>query len=226
MSHTLTDPLPAHVAAGPPPRRLVRLAGALGLAHVVLLLAGIALQDSVLFSEGREGIATTYAGGSLTRSVAGGYVELVGFLLMVPVLVLLSRLLGRAGDGARWASQTALAAGLGYVVITFSPGMAAGAVAMHAVQNGVDVDTAWTMNNLRVVSYVASLMLLGGHAVALGIAAIADRFGTRSVGWFGVLAGVALLTAPLLLGANLHDLSTLVWLLWWVALCVRLLRQR
>ena len=57
---------PGSYPAAPPalPRRLVRVAGALGLTHVVLLLAGIGLQDTVLFSEGREGM-TTYAEGSL-----------------------------------------------------------------------------------------------------------------------------------------------------------------
>ena len=238
MSHTTTQSTtdrPTHprdvvppdgLPAGPPvlSRRMVQVAGALGLTHVVLLLAGIGLQDSVLFSEGREGM-TSYADGSLSRSVAGGYVELIGFLIMLPVLVAVASIVGRSTSGGRWAAQTALLAGLGYVVVTFSPGMAAGAVAMHAAQNGVDVDTAWTLNNLRVISYVLSLMLLGAHAIGVGIAARADRFGTRTVGWFGIATGVVLLTAPLLLAPNLHDLTTLVWAVWWVVLCIRLLRQ-
>lgn len=218
---------PGSYPAAPPvlPRRLVRVAGALGLTHVALLLAGIGLQDTVLFSEGREGM-TTYAEGSLSRSVAGGYVELIGYLLMLPVLVAVAGIVGRRTGGGRWAAQTSLLAGVGYVVLTFSPGLAAGAVAMHATQNGVDLDTAWTLNNLRVVSYVVSLVLLGAHAIGVGIAARSDRFGTRTVGWFGIAAGVVLLAAPLLLAANLHDLTTLVWVVWWVALCIRLLRQK
>ena len=215
----------AAVVPAPFPARLARVAGALGLAHVVLLLAGIAVQDTVLFSDGRDGIAA-YADGILSRTVLGLYVELVGFLLLLPVLVAVAAMVGRRTDGGRWAARTALLAGVGYVVLTFSPGIASGAVAMHAVQNGVDVDTAWTMNNLRVVTYVVSLMLLGAHAIGTGMAAVADRFGTRTVGWTGIVTGVVLLTAPLLLAPNLHDLTTLVWLLWWAGLCVRLLRQK
>lgn len=222
-----TDPPPLATGAGalPPPRRLVRAAGALGLAHVVLLFAGLAVQDTVLFSEGREGMET-YRDGNMALSVLGLYVELLGFLLMLPVLVLLVRLVGRRTEGGRWAAQTGLAAGLGYLVLTFSPGVAAGVVSMHAMQNGVDVDTAWTLNNLRVVTYVASLMLLGVHALATGIAALSDGWGRWAVGWAGVATGAVLLTAPLLLQPNLHDLTTLVWLVWWAVLSVRLLRRK
>ena len=82
---------------------------------------------------------------------------------------------------------------------------------MHAAQNGVGVDPAWAMNNLRIMTYVVSLLLLGVHAIGVGLAARADGFSPRLVGAGGLLVGACLLTAPLLLAAGLHDLATLLW---------------
>jgi hypothetical protein len=208
---------------GTHPAAAWRLAGGLGIAHVVLIFGGLALQAHVRFEDGRSGIAA-YGEGSLPTSVAGGYLELLGFLLLLPVMVFLARAIGRT-PGGRWAAQSALAAGIGYVAITFSPGLAAGATAMHAVHDGSDLDAAWTMNNLRVITYVVSLVLLAGHAIGVAIAARADGFSPRLVGAGGLVAGAALLAAPLLLGVGLHDLSTLVWTVWWLALSVQLLRR-
>ena len=216
-------PPPGATADDPHPPAAWKLAGALGIAHVVLILGGISLQAPVLFEEGRAG-AGRLVDADLPRSVAGGYVELVGFLLLIPVMVFVARAVGRTAIG-RWAAQSALVAGGAYVALTFSPGLAAGATAMHAAQNGVGIDTVWSMNNLRVITYVVSLMLLGAHAIGVGVAARADGFSPRLVGAGGLVAGACLLTAPLLLAAGLHDLATLLWSLWWVGLSVQLMRR-
>jgi hypothetical protein len=208
----------------PIPRRLWQVAGGLGIAHLVLIFAGIGLSTSAMFEEGRAGVAT-YAASGMTRTVAGGFVELLGFVLLIPVLVFLARALGRSPAG-RWAAQSALVAGGAYVALTFSPGLAAGATAMHAAHSGVGVDTAWVMNNLRIITYVVSLMLLGAHAIGVGIAALGDRFSPRLVGAGGLVTGAVLLTSPLLLSAGLQDIPTLIWSLWWVGLSVQLLRRK
>ena len=96
---------------------------------------------------------------------------------------------------------------------------------MHAAQNGVDVDPVWMMNNLRVITYVASLVLLGAHAIGVGVAARADGFSPRLVGAGGLVVGALLLTAPLLLASGLHDVPVLLWSAWWLALSVQLIRR-
>lgn len=219
-THPTVDPV-RDVAV---PRRLWQVAGGLGLAHLVLILAGISMSTGAMFEDGRDGVAK-YVEGSLTQSVAGGFVELLGFLLLVPVLVFLARALGRTPAG-RWAAHSAMVAGGAYVALTFSPGLAAGATAMHAAQSGVPVDTVWVMNNLRIITYVVSLMLLGAHAIGVGIAALGDRFSPRLVGVGGIVTGSVLLASPLLLGAGLQDIPTLVWSVWWVALSVQLIRRK
>lgn len=225
---TLTEPVGAtppttSPAAEPPSRGAWKVAGALGIAHLVIVFGGLAVQTPVLFEEGRAGVER-YATADLTRTVAGGYVELLGFLLLIPVMVFVARSIGRTPTG-RWAAVTALVAGGGYVAMTFSPGLAAGATAMHAVDNGVGLDAAWMMNNLRVITYVMSLALLGAHAIGVGIAARTDHFSPRLVGIGGVLTGALLLAAPLLLPAGLHDVPMLVWSVWWLALSVQLVRR-
>jgi hypothetical protein len=227
MTQSLARHLPVHdEPARPLPSTLWRAAGLMALAHVVLLFAGIALQNGARLDEGVAGIERAYVDGNLARTMTGGYVELVGFVLMLPVLVFLSRAIGRRTEAGRWATQTALFAGVAYVAITFAPGMAAGAAAMYSAQNGAEVETALVMNNLRVLSYVASLLLLGTHAIGLGIAAVNDRVFARWVGWGGIVTGAVLFVAVALTGYNLHDLGTLVWLVWWVGLAVCLLRHR
>jgi hypothetical protein len=200
-----------------------RVAGGLGIAHVVLIFAGLSLQSVALFDEGRDGVAAL-AQGNLPLTVLGGYIDLLGFVLLLPVMVFLARTIGGSATG-RWAAQTALAAGIAYVALTFSPGLAAGATAIQGIHNEADVDAAWLMNNLRVITYVVSLVLLGVHAIGVAVAARADRFSPRWVGIGGLGVGAALMSAPLLLASGMHDVATLLWTLWWVGLSVQLLRR-
>ena len=209
------------------PARLWKAAGALGLAHVVLILTALALQAHALYEDGREGIAA-YATGDLARSVVGGYADLAAFLVLIPTLVILARGIGRRTEVGRVAALSALVAGTGYVVLTFSPGLAAGATSMLGAQAGADLDATWLMNNLRVVTYVMSLVLLGAHAVGLAVAARADgpgAPGSRLIGVGGFVVGGTLVACPALLAVGAQDLPVLVWIVWWVAVSVHLLRR-
>ena len=209
------------------PARLWKAAGALGLAHVVLILTALALQAHALYEDGREGMAA-YATGDLARTVVGGYADLTAFLVLIPTLVILARGIGRRTEVGRVAALSALVAGTGYVVLTFSPGLAAGATSMLGAQAGADLDATWLMNNLRVVTYVMSLVLLGAHAVGLAVAARADgpdAPGSRLIGVGGFVVGGTLVACPALLAVGAQDLPVLAWIVWWVAVSVHLLRR-
>jgi hypothetical protein len=208
------------------PRKLWQLAGGLALAHVVLLLAGIALQDSALFADGTAGIREAYVEGSLSRTLTGLGVESLGFLAMVPVVVFLGRALGRRTESGRWAAQTGLACGVGYVVVTFAVGFPAGAASMYGAQHGLDVDTAFAINNVRIFSYFLSLALLGVNTLVVAALARAEDLAPRLVGWGGLATGALLVAAPALAPLGLQDVATLVWIVWWVALAVVMLRRR
>jgi Domain of unknown function (DUF4386) len=208
------------------PRRLWQVAGGLAIAHVVLILAGIMLQDGPLCSDGPEGIQSQYVEGDMARTFTGGLIESVGFLLLVPVLVFLSRALGRSSETGRWAAQTGLMCGIGYVVVTFAVGFPAGAAAMYGAQHGLDVDTAFAINNIRILGYFLSLMLLGGQTLAVAVTAFSDRIATRWLGVGGVVTGIALLLAAPFASIGQQDWATLIWMVWFVGMAVVLLRHQ
>ena len=206
------------------PSALWRVAGALALAHVLLMLVGIITSGTPTLHEGQEGIEHSYVEGSLTRIFTGGYIETIAFVLLIPVLVFLGRAFGGSA-AASWASQSAAAAGLGYVAVVVGSGFAAGAASAWGAAHGLELELALTINNIRNFAYFLSLALLGAHAVGLGLAALSDRRMTRWVGWGGIGTGAVLLTATPAAAIGLQDYATLVWLVWWVGLGVLMLRR-
>ena len=209
-----------------PPRQLWRVAGWLALVHVASIVVGIALQNGPRFDEGTEGIRRGYVEGDLTRIMTGGIIEAFGFVLLLPVLVFLARAFGRSTELGRWATQTALVAGAGYVAVTMAVGFPAGAAALYGAQHGLDLDAAFAINNIRIFGYFLSLSLLGAHAVGLAVAALQDGVMRRWLGWGGLVTGAALFAAVPATGIGAQDLGTLVWMVWWVGLAVCLLRHR
>jgi hypothetical protein len=210
----------------PGPRWLWRLAGALVLAHVVLIPVGLALQAGPLLTDGRQGIVDSYVEGNLTRSFTGGVIEAFGFVLLVPALVFLARAFGRTTPAGLWAAQSGLMCGVGYVAVTLAVGFPAGAAAMYGAQHGLDVDAAFALNNVRIFSYFLSLMLLGAATLGVAVSALADRTHTRWIGGFGVVTGVALLASTPLAGIGQQDWGGLVHLVWLVGVGVLLVRHR
>ena len=210
----------------PIPRRLWQIAGTFAIAHVVLIPVGIALQRGPLFTDGVKGIADSYVAGDLTRSFTGGVLEAFGFLLMVPALVFLARAFGRRTEAGAWAAQTGLMCGLGYVAVTFAVGFPAGAAAMYGAQNGLDLEAAFALNNVRIFGYFLSLLLLGGNVLGIAISALQDGTHRRWVGGFGLVTGAALLASTPLSGIGQQDWGSLVYLVWFVGVGVLLLRHR
>ncbi len=217
--------MPIAVEHPTPTRTLWRVAGGFALAHVVMLFIGLSQQSPASLSDGAEGTREAYGDASLTMLYAGGFIELLGFLCLLPAIVFLARALGRRTEAGRWAAQTGLVAGVGYVVSTFATGVPAGAAAAYAVQHGLDADTAFAINNVRNFAYFLSLMLLGAQTLCIAASAFSDRIGTRWLGWGGLVTGVVLLAAPPLASLGQQDWTTLLWLVWWIGVGVFLLRH-
>jgi hypothetical protein len=207
------------------PVRLRRIAGALALTHVLLIFAGIALEGGPLFSDGAQGITDAYVEGNLVRTFTGGLLEALGFVLSIPVLVMLARIWGRRTEAARWAAQSGLLCGLAYVAVVFAIGFPAGAAAMYGAQHGLDVDAAFAINNIRLFAHFLSLFLLGGATLGVALSALADRVHPTWVGGLGVVTAAALFASPPLAAVDWQDIGTFVWIVWIVGVAVLLLRR-
>jgi hypothetical protein len=203
-----------------------RVAAAFAVAHVALIISGISMQDTPRMAEGAEAVTRSYGQGDMTQTMAGGLVEAFGFLLLIPAVVFLARAVGRRTETARWAAETALLAGVGYVVLTLAVGLAPGAAALYGIRNGLDVDTATALNNVRNVGYFLSLLLLGVHALGVAIAARIDKVMGRWGGWGGLIAAVALFASAPLAAVDQQDWGTLVWLVWWLGVALAMARHR
>ena len=210
----------------PIPRQLWQIAGVLGLVHVVLIPVGIALQQSPLFEDGATGIREGYVNGDFSRTATGCLVESFGFLLLIPALVFLARALGRRTEAGGWAAHTGLMCGLVYVAVTFAVGFPAGAAAMYGAQHGLDVEVAFALNNIRIFCYFLSLMLLAGSTLGIALSARSDGTHPRWFGGFGVVAGLALLASTPLSAVGQQDWGSLLWMVWFVGVCVLMLRHQ
>lgn len=219
MTVQLTTPSTA-TAPEPASKSLWRWAGGLALAHVVLLFAGFSQEVTVDHSTSLSDLQKTYGGASLTRVYAGGYVEALAFVVLVPALVLLARLFGRRTESGRVAAHTFLGLGLVYSAATLAVGFAPGAAALYAAHHGVDVRAIAMVNDIRNYGYVLQVAISLAMTLALGVAAVRERVMVRWAGWCGVGVGaVGLVVTPFA-----HNAVGLVQTVWWVGLALLCLR--
>lgn len=209
------------------PRGLWRLAGGLAIVHIVLLLAGFSQEPAVLLSDSADVAKRTFVAANVGQAMAGGFVESLSFIVLLPVLVFLARAVGQRTEAGRWATQTALAVGVSYVTITLATGMSAGAAALYGAHHGVaDAATLALVNNVRNFSFYLSLLALGAHALGIGIAAVTDGTMKRWVGFGGIVVGILLLARVAAAGLIVEpDIAHLLWMIWWIGLGITLIRR-
>ena len=203
-----------------------RAAGLLAIGHVVLILAGISQQRSPRLGDDDAAVAAEYGGSGMARILAGGYVEAVGFLLLLPVIAFLARAVGHRTETGAWAAQTAFAAGIGYVALSLAPGLAAGAAALYGAQQGADLGTVAVVNDVRNFAFFLSVLLLAVHSAGVAVAVLADRALPSWLGWSGLATAVVLLVGVPAAATGAVDYATLVWILWFIALAAVMLRHQ
>lgn len=213
--------------AGPTPATATRnitawrVAGGLALAHVVLMFVGLSQEVSPIHGDTADKAFDTLSRASFDRVIAGGYVESLGFVVLLPALVFLARSLGRRTETGRWAAQTGLAAGVAYVAVTLASGFPPGAAALYAAQHGAGAQVVAAVVDIRSYAFFLSILLLGAHAISVGVSALADRRFTPWVGYGGLVAGLASLAG---VAAGAVNVASMVWIVWWVGVAVCLLR--
>jgi hypothetical protein len=197
-----------------------RWAGGFALAHVVLLFAGFSQGVAVTHGTSLTKLQDSYGGANMTRVFTGGYIEAMSFLVLVPALVLIARLFGRRTQTGQVAAQAFLAFGLIYAASTLAVGFAPGAAAIYAAHHGVPIGTIAMVNDIRNFGYFLQVATSLAMALALGVAALAERIHVRWIGWVGAVVGaIGIVATPL--AQNATGMAELVW---WVGMAVLLLR--
>ena len=204
-----------------------RLGAALGIAAVVLMLAGLAIEApaDAVNSNPAEQIVGYYTGEGMARKIGGGLVVALGLLLLLPFVATLAERL-RAPGAAAVLAATAQAAAVVHVTISLAPGQAAGAAALSLGRDGTAEATAvLALNDLRAASYFLSMLPLALLLVALGAAALRTGRLPRWAGWSAVGMGTALVVAVPLAETGAADIASLLAFVWIIAVSVSLLRR-
>jgi hypothetical protein len=222
-----TESVPAPALPGSPvrpvpSRTLWRVAGGLALAHVVLLFAAFSQEVSVEHGDSPASVQNVYGGANITRVFAGGYAEALSFLVLTAAVVLVARIFGRRTETGRLAAGTFLALGVAMIASTLAVGFPAGAAALYGAQHGATASDVVMVNDVRNFSFYLQVALQAGMALALGIAALAEKTLVKWAGWAGLAVGAA----GIVLVPFAHNLVSMLWIVWWVGVAVLLLRAR
>jgi hypothetical protein len=218
------DASPAH----PADRRSTRTGAASGLAAVALIVTGFALiaAAEATLRAPADVVAGFYTDAPLVRMVAGGLLQCVGFVLLLPFAVALTQRLRSGGVSGRLLPDTARSAATVYVTLCLAPGTAAGGAALWLAHHGpADPGVLQALNLLRVFSYFVALLPLAAFLIAVGVSAIGSRRLPRWAGWSAIAIGVPLAASVPVAASDVTNLLGLLGLLWIVPTAVHLLRS-
>jgi hypothetical protein len=202
--------------------RLWRVAGALALAHVVLMFAGA--PSTPLLGDSPANVVSAYVTGSMARMYAGGYVEYLSFLVFLVGSLLIARLLRGRTEASGWLAACIGGAGITYVAVTIAAGFSAGAAALYDGHHGAPLTTITSVNDIRNFAFFLSAGVLGVFTAAVAAAGQVTRSLPRWLCWAGYVVGTAMVAAVPAARAGSMDYVTLLWTLWFVVFAVVALR--
>lgn len=226
MTHTLSTP-EIDGAAGTA-ARTTRTGAALGLTSVVLTFAGLALvaPAETVLTRPAEDVVGFYSEGSAALIYAGGFLESVGLLLLLPFVAMLAGRLRRPGIPGDLLAPTAVVTGSAYVLFSLAPGQAAGAAALWLGHSGdAEASAVVALNTLRVFSYFLALLCLAAFMICIGAGAAATRRLPRWTAGSALVIGTALAAAVAVAHTGVHDLAALLAFAWIVVVSIGLLRH-
>lgn len=206
-------------------RRLWRVAGALLVAHVVLVFGGVAVESTLVLGDPPQSAVDALVTSSLGQNFAGGYVEYLGYLVLLCGGILLARLVRGDTEVSTWLASCAEGGLAAYVAVTVVGGFAAGAAALYDGHHGAPLATAVALNDVRGFAFVLSGGLVG--VIALGLAGAVRLTGAlpRWVAYTGYAVGAVSILAIPGAGVGLQNVSTMLWLVWVVVVGVAALRR-
>jgi hypothetical protein len=203
-------------------KRLWRVAGALCIAYVVLLLAGYSQQRSPAFGASAASIASLYSGVPAGKMYAGAVLVTTASLLLLTAFTLVSRLMRGETEGAGWASALILTAGTAAAAVTLVGSYAGAFAAYYAATHGFGADTVAGLNMISKFSDLIAAAATGVCALAIGGAGLASRRLPRWAAWISIVVGAVDIVSGT--GPAQLNVGTLVGFVWMVMLGVVLLR--
>jgi hypothetical protein len=225
VTQTLHAPIPV---AGGGDTRTTRLGAAAGLAAIVLIATGFALLAAAdaTFHSSDTAVVAYFTQADVARTVAGGFLQILGLLLLLPFVAMLTSRVRGPGASGDLLAPTARSAATIYVALSLAPGMSAGAAALwHAHARTADVAILTALNDLRALSYFVALLPFALFLVAIGLAGNATRQLPGWAGWSAIVLGAVLAAGVPAAGTGLTDIVALLGLLWVPVVAVHLLRH-
>jgi hypothetical protein len=207
-------------------RRLWRIVGSLAVVHIVLMLAGFALQRVSRLGDAPGTALAIYRGSSLGAAGIGSAVSLLGFVALLFAAPLMARLLRGDTEGTRWLSGVIASTASVYVAITLAVGFAASGTARYGAHHAMTASTVSALSTLHWFAVFTATAVLGVFILTVAGRIWATRLLPRWVAGFGFLAGACCLAAAVNPPENLVDDVTLVWMAWFAALGVSALTGR
>lgn len=198
-----------------------RLFAGLGLASVVMMLAGVAIGSAghdrnITISSTPAQVAHALAKPAETAYWIGAYIELLSFGCFIAFAIWACAKLGGGVLG-----QIARAAATGYATLSIGSLGLMDAIAYRSGK-GIGVQLGTTLVTLNQALYVCTWFLAAFFLLAAGPLALAA--GRRALGWSAIgVAAVQLVTTAASVD-GIGQLSFLLWLVWIVYASVSLAR--
>jgi hypothetical protein len=204
---------------------LWRVAAALCIAHIVLMLAGYSQQHAPMPNASPAQVVAAYQTGAETKTYVGEYIAVLAFFALLAAVVALATLLRSERPAAQWLARLVSASGVTYVAITVGVSFSPAAAAFYLARHGGDPALVAAMDKLGTFGTAGSIAAMGLFTIAIGAAALASGALGRFVGWSGVAVGVWVLASVAGIGRGLIDYGQLVWMIWFVVLAGAMLRR-
>ena len=207
----------------PASSRVWRLAGALAIAHVVLMFASFSLQKVAPLGAANATIAADHIAWSTTKGYVGEWLTVLSFLTFLAAAALLTRLLRGATEISQWLSATSLAAATIYVTLTLV-GVAGLGTALYDGHHGSALSDVALLVRFHWFAIFLGTIVLGVFTAGVALSVISTRLLPRWVGYAGLVPGLLCLAVVPGLDVSLVNLATVVWVLWFVAIGVTAVR--
>ena len=203
-------------------KRLWRVAGALCIAYVILLLAGYSQQRSPSFGASATSITSLYASVPAGKMYAGAVLVTVASLVLLAAITLIARLLRGRTDGSAWLSALVLTAGAVAAGVTLVGSYAGAFAAYFAATHGFGADTVAGLNMISKFSDLIASGATGLCVLAIGGAGLASHRLPRWAAWISVVVGAVDIVSGT--GPAQLNMGTLVGFAWTIMLGLVLLR--